>query len=378
MPIILVTGANGHGKGQFLISEILRIQKENDALEKEGKPRRPIFTNIHGINEAPNKPLPDCQPLPENPFIFFGKQDNPQDPPPEGYFVPPIGSVFIFDEAQKFDWIQQRSGTLSSDPRVRSMEEHRHAGLDIYFSTQSPSYIHSHIQGLVSPHFHLERPLGAPITNVFRFNLFQGNVTAYAKKHADDHQTFKIGKKYGEYYKSSAEHNIKFRMPKKLQVMLFILFVIFSLFIYKAMQTKKILEKRYDKTPSEAQTPNQAQTQDISQSYNPFDNSDELTKLKNDTDINHYNRRIYLIKNHLPQDYEVVKSEPALQVRGVIKKGDKCHAYNTYGDLMTLTLDECNYYINQTGRVHKSTSQGQIQPLGQIEQPPQTQEGNNL
>ena len=51
MPIFLVTGANGHGKGQWAIREILRLQDENDKREKEGKPRRPIYTNIHGINE---------------------------------------------------------------------------------------------------------------------------------------------------------------------------------------------------------------------------------------------------------------------------------------------------------------------------------------
>ena len=76
MPIFLVTGANGHGKGQWAIREILRLQDENDKREKQGKPRRPIYTNIHGINEKPQKPLKDCQKIPSD-KVFFGKQDNP-------------------------------------------------------------------------------------------------------------------------------------------------------------------------------------------------------------------------------------------------------------------------------------------------------------
>lgn len=79
----------------------------------------------------------------------------------------------------------------------------------------------------------------------------------------------------------------------------------------------------------------------------------------------------------LPTDYEVIKSEPMLQVRGVIKIGTSCKAYNTYGDLMTLTADECNYYLQEPGRVHKashketvdnpkSQSNTQIKPKEQI------------
>lgn len=384
MPIILVTGKNGHGKGQFIIREILQLQKENGKREKQGKPRRRIFTNIHGVNVFPNKPLIDCEPLPDNPLIFFGKQDDPNNPPPEGYFIPPVGSIFIFDEAQEFDWIKNKSGALSNDVRVRSLETHRHAGLDVYFLTQSPNYIHSHIQGLVSPHYYVERSMGLATSNVFKYGNYQKSPSsATTKKHADDHKIIKLGKKYGQYYKSSAEHNMKNSIPLKLKI---VLAVFFACCAWTYYSFNKVDTNRQKDKQEREQFSKQVKNSQNNQSDNPLDSQnqniqerlDELNKLKNETSIEQYNRRIYLIKNHLPNDYEVLKSEPALQVRGVIKKGNNCHAYNTYSDLMTLTLDECNYYINQTGRVHKSTSQGQIQSLGQIEQPPQTQEGNNL
>lgn len=49
-----------------------------------------------------------------------------------------------------------------------------------------------------------------------------------------------------------------------------------------------------------------------------------------------------------------------LQVRGVMKIGTSCKAYNTYGDLMTLTADECNYYLQEPGRVHKPYYKEQV------------------
>lgn len=223
MPIILVTGANGHGKGQFAIREILRLQDENDKLEKQGKPRRQIYANIHGINQDGATPLKDVLPIPSE-KIFFGKQDNPDDPPPDGYFVPPIGSVFMYDECQKVDWIKQKSGALSNDIRVRSMEEHRHAGLDIYLITQSPNYIHSHLFDLASPHYYVERALNLPQANVFKYNKAQKSPDSPAiKKRADDNSIMKLGKEYGQYYKSSAEHNMKSPLPMKLKIALAIL-----------------------------------------------------------------------------------------------------------------------------------------------------------
>lgn len=46
-----------------------------------------------------------------------------------------------------------------------------------------------------------------------------------------------------------------------------------------------------------------------------------------------------------------------LQVRGVMKMGNNCIAYNSYGDRMTLSNKECLDYIN-TGKVYRSEGNG--------------------
>lgn len=359
MPIILVTGANGHGKGQFAIREILRLQDENDKLEKQGKPRRQIYANIHGINQDGATPLRDVLPIPSD-YIFFGKQDNPDDPPPDGYFVPPLGSIFFYDECQKVDWIKQKAGALSNDIRVRSMEEHRHAGLDIYLITQSPNYVHSHLFDLASPHYYVERALNLPQANVFKFVKAQKSPQSTTiKAKADDHFLISLGKKYGQYYQSSQEHNMKTQIPAKLKWAVGLLFVLILWTLNswnKAGWSFGNTKQQTDEAPTQSQQTKQQTDDKLSDEKDVIDeNKSELEKLKNQHDLQNYQRRIYLYQNTLPKDYEVIKQDNNLQVRGVIKMGDKCRAYNTHGDLMTLSQKECESYLIETGRVHKST-----------------------
>lgn len=341
MPIMLVNGANGHGKGQFAIKMILDYQKENDALEKKGLPRRQIFANIHGINQTGATPLKDVSPIPSD-KVFFGKQDNPDSPPPDGYFVPPLGSIFFYDEAQKEEWIKQKAGALSNDIRVTSLEEHRHAGLDIIFITQSTNYIHSHITGLVAPHYYVERPLGLATTNVFMFNKFQKTPDSVSvRSKADDQFMISLGKKYGQYYKSSAQHNIKRNIPlkAKLAIGALLFCVVFTFWnISKA--------KKDDVAPVVAAD---------APALVPADVPAEVFKSTTDMMLERIAKlEQELYEARLPPDYQVTKENPSLRVAGVMNFNGSCRAYNAHGEFLNLTADECNYYLAGAGRVQKS------------------------
>lgn len=350
MPIMLINGANGHGKGQFAIKMILDYQKENDVLEKKGEPRRQIFANIHGINQAGATPLKDVSPIPSD-KVFFGKQDNPDAPPPDGYFVPPLGSIFFYDEAQKEDWIKQKAGALSNDIRVTSLEEHRHAGLDIIFITQSTNYIHSHITGLVAPHYYVERPLGLATTNVFMFNKFQKTPDAVStRSKADDQFMVSLGKKYGQYYKSSAQHNIKRNIPlkAKLAIGALIFSVLFT--VFKVSQAKKV------------DTAAPVVAADTAASVVAADVPAEVLKSHTDAMLDRIAKlEQELYEARLPLDYQVTKDNPALRVAGVMSFNGSCRAYNANGEFLNLTADECSYYLAGAGRVQKSG-----QPLGRV------------
>lgn len=350
MPIMLINGANGHGKGQFAIKMILDYQKENDALEKKGEPRRQIFANIHGINQAGATPLKDVSPIPSD-KVFFGKQDNPDSPPPEGYFVPPLGSVFFYDEAQKEEWIKQKAGALSNDIRVTSLEEHRHAGLDIIFITQSTNYIHSHITGLVAPHYYVERPLGLATTNVFMFNKFQKTPDAVStRSKADDQFMISLGKKYGQYYKSSAQHNIKRNIPLKAKLAIGALLFCILFTVFKVSQAKKV----DDSAPVAGAD---------AAVLVPADVPAEVLKSHTDAMLERIAKlEQELYEARLPPDYQVTKDNPALRVAGVMSFNGSCRAYNANGEFLSLTPAECDYYLAGAGRVQKSGN-----PLGRVQ-----------
>lgn len=360
MPIMLVNGSNGHGKGQFAIKMILDYQKENDALEKKGESRRPIFANIHGINAPDVTPLKDVRPIPSD-KIFFGKQDDPEKPPPEGYFLPPIGAIFFYDECQKIDWAKKATGALSSDIRVTSLEEHRHAGLDIIFLTQSTNYIHSHIFGLVSPHFYVERPLNLNTTNVFRFNKAQKSPESTStRSKADDQFMISLGKKYGQYYKSSAQHNMKKVIPFKVKIMLGVLAlcIIYTLFTFS--KTKYAKGEEVQSVEQIVNATHPSLTEQVALDAVKTANAAKTANEELQARIQQLEQELYA--QRLPPDYQATRENPSLRVAGAIAVGDKCKAYNTYGEMLTLPLDECRMYLTDAGRIQK-TGVGNSAPM---------------
>ena len=358
MPITLITGANGHGKGQVIIKEILRLQDENDKLEKEGKPRRRIFANIHGVNEPPQKQLKDVQKIPSD-KIFFGKQDKEDMPPPPDCWLPNVGDIFIYDECQNIDWIKQKAGALSNDIRVTSMEEHRHWGLDIYLLTQSPNYIHSHIFGLVSPHWYVERPLGVPFTNVFIFNKAQKTPESpTVKNRADDQKQIILGKKYGQYYKSSAEHNMKSTIPLKVKIAVVALLLCIAYTVYKFSQTK--YAKDSDKLETVATQPTQpTQTQQNASSAASTPSPEqlmqtEINRIKLENDLKILKAEQEMLNNRLNANYQAESNNPVIRVAGAVKIGSKCKAYNSFGDLLIMSDSECQHYLKNAGTIIRS------------------------
>lgn len=343
MPIVLITGANGHGKGQFAIKKILEIQAQNDKLEKQGKPRRQIFANIHGINEQGRPPLKDVKPIPHD-KIFFGKQDDPENPPPDGYYLPPIGSIFMYDECQEIDWVKNKSGALSNDIRVQSLEKHRHSGLDVYFITQSPNYIHSHIQGLVSPHYYVERPLGMPLTNVFMYNRYQKSPESpTTKAKADDQQQIKLGENYGKYYKSSAQHNMKSHIPLKIKIAV-LAFILALLYTFIKFSGTKYYNKELEPQP-QVQTELQTQQPSNASAVASTQTSEQQAK-QLQAQLELVTLELELYKQRLTPTYQIEAKNPEIRVGGVIKTADKCTAYNSYGDKLNMGETECQYYID--------------------------------
>lgn len=343
--IIVLTGQPRHGKSQYSIKLLLDLIKENKKREDQGKLPRDIYCNIAGVNDPDVKTkLPEVMnqdTVFKDKKLWFGEHKDC----PDGYVCPNAGSVFIYDECHKVDWIKETSGTLSNNPTCISMNEHGHEDYIFILITQFPQYIHTHLRGLVEYHYHSKRSYGAKRSKIYKWNEFQLTPRAdKALKDAYEKESFKFNDKYQNCYKSASAHDsMRIRIPMPIFYLIGALVFFFGIAYWQ-----------YTKSPM-LQT--DANKENLNTVNNPMHEQDEKQEQDKEQIQNHENknaqRRIYLLARDLPEDYEIRRTEPMLQVRGVMHMNGKCLAYNAYGDVMTLSQDDCKDYVG-TGRVYRA------------------------
>lgn len=366
--IIVLTGQPRHGKSQYAIKLLLDLIKDNQKRLEQGKLPREIYCNIAGINDpdTPTK-LPEIQNQDvvfKDKKLWFGEHKDC----PDGYIAPSAGSVFIYDECHKVDWIKEKSGTLSDNPTCISMNEHGHEDYIFILITQFPQYIHTHLRGLVEYHYHSKRSFGAKGSKIYKWNEFQLNPRAEKSlKDAYEKEKFHFSNKYQNCYKSASAHDsMKINIPKSVIYIMLVVIGITSFAIYKYNQSP-LFKKPVNQTNTKPDD-SPKQSQEIPTSNTTAQElqtlQDQLTKLQAELELERLQRQQQLYKEQLYQDYQVIKDNPSLQVRGVISNGKDCKAYNAYGDLMNLSKQDCQWYLQEVGRVHKdSSSDSQAQAL---------------
>lgn len=122
----------------------------------------------------------------------------------------PPGSAMFVDEAQKV-W-RARRGNREPPPELMDMEEHRYEGVDIYLISQDPTFIDSHIKGLVSKHWHCI-PYGDKAARVFCFSECQDNPQGMTKRAHAEFTVWNYPTKYFGMYESAKHHMPKPKIP---------------------------------------------------------------------------------------------------------------------------------------------------------------------
>lgn len=342
MTIRLFSGIPGSGKTLYVVSELKKIVEQNVDSKEPIK----IYADITGLK-------------------ITGIE-----PPPVDWRKTPPKSLLIYDEAQLRKEFAQARGRSKYD-FVQEYTIHRKTGHQIWFITQEPKRLHNDILDMVEFHTHLERPYGAKLATIYEYRGHEKNPRSQsAKNRCENKRLFNYDSSLYDLYESSqVDDGIKFRLPKQLAfwggLALIIPFYLIYAFFLKddnffkgGSGAKKEQSQVSDSTPAPARVPAPAPVGQVQQQVEPPTPSAVADYYKKMAE-----KRIEYYQRWLSEDYEVIKSEPALQVRGVIRDGKNCKAYNTFGDLMTLTKQECDYYIAQSGRVHKTTSQQALQPV---------------
>lgn len=309
----------------------------------------------------------------------------------------PDGSIIVIDEVQL---VEPYSDIKSRDnPIVQSLTVHRHRGFDFYFITQAPSLLHPTVKVLIGVHYHLTRPYGMT-TVVYRYGSCKDNPNAIINRQNREAKfNFKPQDRIFKLYKSTTINTHKKRFPKGIWFFLAWVIAGIALFIYNLsgdeLSNSAVLNE--NKTPQTTKTDSTAQTtttnpdeqtatlaNPIAQPQPPMLTKEQMEKqlklqeqqfnllleqqrlqfimqyeqlqkqlVEHDEQMKEFYRTLELYKTMLPKDHKILKSNPDLQVRGVVKMGDKCKAYNHEGVLMTLNAEQCSYYTEAAGRVWK-------------------------
>lgn len=185
--IHLITGVPGSGKTLYLLQLVEELRKQTG---------RPVF---HQHAAGPGG-IPDLTLQWES---LEGRE----------WFNVPDGSVVVLDEAQHV-FPNRKPGSAVPD-RVRHLETHRHRGFDLFFVTQRPGLVDSHVRALVGKHTHVERVFGQPKAKLLEWESRLGDPNSNGDRELAvttrwDYPTDVYG-----WYKSAEVHTVTEQKPWK-------------------------------------------------------------------------------------------------------------------------------------------------------------------
>lgn len=324
--IYLYSATPGTGKTCWVVKQLI-----DNWLNDPENANRKIYHNINGLKIDGLYPAPDD----------FRECDD--------------GSIIIYDEAQDIE--HYSSDSRANNPVAKELSKHRHRGFDIHFITQDPSLLHKYVLKNTFMHYYLWRPAQRKTIEIFTFARAIVSPTKTDFKNAFDKKLWRFEERYLQYYKSTVVNTSKKIGSQKIAGIIttgLIFAIMIGAMIYPAVkQSKSITDTKTAK--NEPQATAQTEKDQHAPKAPPTPQNADMGQYELNRRIIVDNRRQELYNDVLPKDYAIIKQDPNLQVRGVIKMGKTCQAYNTHGDLMTLSNKECQYYIEKTGRVHKQT-----------------------
>lgn len=338
---IIITGLEGSGKSHFIMSQIKEILDTRETTQ--------IFlANVDGVTIVHKN------------FHLVGSDFDWRDAPTD--------SIVIYDEAGTIKRFNNSSTKIDSDPQVASVTMRRHKDITLVWAAQDAKLLHSGLRQLVKYHYHFSNPYSSSTeTKCFKFAGVRSGLSNDNKTWKNDvieEFTHKLDPAIFPLYKSVDEgvkHNKKKVVNKKARLM-FIgagvsALIAIPLFIFMLYSTVKWKNQHLnaDKVNAEVnhKTAASAVTGTVQKGVDAVKPTDAINGGQGQAQLQQSNldakREIELYKERLPQDYTILASNPDLRVGGVMSIRGRCRAYNQYGDLLTISQDECKHYLREKG-----------------------------
>ncbi len=209
--ITLITGMPGAGKTAAMI----------DILRELGADR-PLFVHFDSAERLRpgQKLLHDSLKLPHQPVNASSWHQEVPD-----------GGILVIDEAQGV-W-RPRGPAAKVPEAIAALETHRHAGVDIYLTTQAPRLIDANVRGLVGRHVHIRDTgwLGRWWYEWPECNEGLQWKTCPVKKR------YKLPRKVFDVYASANEHHIPVRATPKTLALVGLLLLCLGVLIFLIVRT---------------------------------------------------------------------------------------------------------------------------------------------
>lgn len=242
-----------------------------------------------------------------------GLQIDGVNQPPDDYRQLPPKSVVFYDEVQKRKVYSRKF--KGYDEIIESLQTHRHEGYDLVLMTQHPKFLNTDVLVCVTEHHHLHRPMGMKFANVWMWRVAQENPnTKSSKKDCENQYIYTYRKELFSIYRSTVEDtHSKIKIPEKVISAAWMLLVIVAILFYSMHK--------------------------LSQSNNAESADSEMvaTETKSDTQ----------------SMISVSRTEPATtsntdfernRVASVFSSGTSCRAYNSFGDMLSISQAQCMQY----------------------------------
>ncbi|ESK51862.1 zonular occludens toxin domain-containing protein [Acinetobacter tjernbergiae] len=227
--------------------------------------------------------------------------------------------------------------------QARALRMHRHFGFDIYLITQQVQFIESVTVGLCGIHWHLHRAFGLQRSTLYMWRSGQTNPTTRSvQRYAEEKTTFKFPKHFYDLYDSATVHTHKARIPLYYVGVVLLPIALFSYSGYT-----------YYKSHYQKETPLQAsetQEQTLSPTLQQLKDEKEGKKPNEDTQ----------------QKEQVLIDDEKQRVASVFASSDSCRAYNGFGDLVQISVQECLDYADHPAKLRATSDTFRQQRLSAV------------
>lgn len=238
------------------------------------------------------------------------------------------GGILIIDEAQGC-W-RPRGPTSKVPEAVAALETHRHAGIDIFITTQAPRLIDANVRGLVGRHVHIRDTgwLGRwwyewPETN-----------ESLAWKTCPVKKRYKLPKAVFDLYGSANVHTTPVRMaPKTLALVAVLLVCLAALIFMIARSVNRHTTPDQAKQPAPASAPAAAPMRaDLRAQAEPVDERVDFAPRLSD-------------RPWTAPAYDQLRQVVRMPViTGAICFNGNCECYNGKERLMEIRTDQCEHW----------------------------------